>query len=318
MLSAAYTVYEASLERQKEDIERESSYMDRNFLRTKKRLRLSLNDYYEPTDKTFLKEMLTRAAELPKNQRIPAVDNIIKDDTPEHAINNFIEKAYAKLKLNDEGFLITALSKSSQQLKKFDDPFINFAEALYPAYQELREVRRTRKGALDKLFTKLAEVKKQFLTKDFVPDANSTLRLTFGRIRGYSPADGIYYSPITTISGVYEKTTGQEPFDTPREIINLYKTKDFGKFRHSKLNSVPTCILYDMDTTGGNSGSPVLNARGELVGVNFDRAFEATINDYAWNTHYSRSIVVDIRYVLWVTQKFGGAGYLLEEMGIGN
>ena len=316
MLSAANTVYEASVERPKDDIERESAYMDRNFPRTKKRLRLTLNDYYEPTDKIFLKEMLTRAVKLPKNQRIPAVDNIIKDAVPEHAINNFIEKAYGKSKLNDENFLTTALSKSSQELKKINDPFINLAEALYPTYQKLREIRRTRKGALDKLFAKLAEVKKQVLAKDFIPDANSTLRLTFGRIRGYSPADGIYYNPITTVTGVYEKTTGNEPFDTPQEIINLYKAKDFGKFRHPKLNSVPTCILYDMDTTGGNSGSPVLNARGELVGVNFDRTFEATINDYAWNTHYSRSIAVDIRYVLWVTQKFGGAEYLLEEMGV--
>ena len=81
---------------------------------------------------------------------------------------------------------------------------------------------------------------------------------------------------------------------------------------------MPTCILYDMDTTGGNSGSPVLNARGELVGVNFDRAFEATINDYAWNQNYSRSIAVDIRYVLWVTKMFGEAEYLLDEMGILN
>ncbi|UCE07524.1 MAG: S46 family peptidase, partial [bacterium] len=105
-------------------------------------------------------------------------------------------------------------------------------------------------------------------------------------------------------------------FDTPQQLIDLIKAGDFGQFEHPKLNSVPVAILYNMDTTGGNSGSPVLNARGELVGINFDRAFEATVNDFAWSEDYSRSIAVDIRYVLWITQKFGGAEYLLEEMGV--
>jgi len=98
--------------------------------------------------------------------------------------------------------------------------------------------------------------------------------------------------------------------------MDLNKAKDFGQFFHPEFNSVPACLLYDADTTGGNSGSPVLNARGELVGVNFDRAWEATINDYGWSEDYSRSIAVDIRYVLWVTQKFGGVEYLLREMNV--
>ncbi|MBN2264557.1 MAG: S46 family peptidase [Candidatus Aminicenantes bacterium] len=153
--------------------------------------------------------------------------------------------------------------------------------------------------------------------QDFVPDANSTLRLTFGRIRGYSPADAVHYRPFTTLDGVLEKSTGREPFDTPAKIFDLGRARDFGRFKPEGFDSVPACILYDADTTGGNSGSPVLNARGELVGVNFDRTFEATINDYAWSPDYSRSIGVDIRYVLWVTEKFAGAGFLLDEMGVG-
>ncbi|MDZ7332344.1 MAG: S46 family peptidase, partial [candidate division KSB1 bacterium] len=147
-------------------------------------------------------------------------------------------------------------------------------------------------------------------------DANGTLRLTYGYIRGYSPRDAIYAAPITTATGILEKATGEEPFDAPQKLIHLINAQDFGRFAHPKLNSVPVAILYNMDTTGGNSGSPVLNARGELVGLNFDRAFEATINDYAWSEAYSRSIAVDIRYVLWVTEKVAGAEHLLQEMQV--
>ena len=96
----------------------------------------------------------------------------------------------------------------------------------------------------------------------------------------------------------------------------LHKEKKFGRFGHPKLGSVPVGILYNMDTTGGNSGSAVLNSKGELVGINFDRAYEATINDFAWSEDYSRSIAVDIRYVLWVLDIYSGADYLLEEMEV--
>jgi hypothetical protein len=101
-------------------------------------------------------------------------------------------------------------------------------------------------------------------------------------------------------------------------LLELQKKKAYGRFADRRLNDIPVGLLYNLDTTGGNSGSPVMNARGELVGVNFDRVYEATINDYAWSEQYSRSIAVDIRYVLWVTEYIGGATYLLNEMGINN
>jgi hypothetical protein len=316
MIYFGYTAYEAAIELKKDDLERESAYMERNFPQTKKRLQLTLRNYYEATDKVILKEILMRAARLPEKLRIAAVDDLIKENNPDEAIEDFIQKAYSNTMLNDPNVLMEALEKSPEELKKLKDPFIQLAEALYPSYQKLKETQKARKGALDQLYAWLIDIKKQFLKKDFIPDANRTLRLTFGRIRGYEPADAVYYNPITTLHGVIEKTTGEEPFDTPQKLMDLFKTKDFGRFEHPELKSVPVCILYNMDTTGGNSGSPILNAQGELVGVNFDRAYEATINDYAWNESYSRSIAVDIRYVLWVTQKYGGVDYLLKEMNV--
>ncbi|MEE4310629.1 MAG: S46 family peptidase [candidate division KSB1 bacterium] len=316
MMQFALTAYESAQERLKDDLERESSYMDRNFDRTKERLVLITDDYHEPTERILLGHMLKSASALPEDQRIPAIDRILKSDDAEKDIGAFMDDAFAASKLYDKNVLEQALNASPEELADMNDPFINFAKEIYPSFGELKEVRRTRQGRLDGLHGNLIDVKREFLSETFIPDANRTLRLTFGRIRGYSPRDAVTYYPITTLDGVIEKTTGETPFNTPAKIIELHQKKDYSDFKHAGLESVPVCILYDMDTTGGNSGSPVLDARGHLVGINFDRAFEATINDYAWSQDYSRSIAVDIRYVLWVTEKYGGASYLLYEMGV--
>lgn len=317
MLRFGNALYEGTQELQKPDLERQAVYMERNLNATKQNLKQAAQDYYEPTDKTFLREMLLRAAKLSAGQRIPAIDALLKESTPEKSIDKFLANAYAKSKLADEKYLFDALAQKPEQIAKLKDPFIEFARALYPSFKALRETRQRREGALNKLSAQLTDIKQSFLARDFVPDANRTLRLTFGRVRGYIPTDAVYYHPLTTLQGVIEKTTGIEPYDTPQKLIDLFHAKDFGQFKLPQSNDVPVALLYNLDTTGGNSGSAVLNAKGEIVGVNFDRAFEATINDYAWSESYSRSIAVDIRYVLWVTQKFAGAQHLLDEMNVG-
>jgi len=316
MLAMAYRVYEASIERQKPDLERESAYMDRNFARTKEAMQRSLADFHGQTDRVFLQEMLLQAGGLSMSQRVPAVDALLSTGNVERDVASFIDKSYPATKLNNERYVLELLSKSKEELDAINDPFLKLARALYPTYQQLKETRQRREGALSKLSALLVDVKEQYLKTAFIPDANRTLRLTFGYIRGYTPADATYYNPITTLKGVLEKTTGEEPFDTPSKVVDLAKARDYGRYKNPKLNDVPVAILYNTDTTGGNSGSPVINARGELVGVNFDRAWEATINDFAWSESYSRSIAVDIRYVLWVTEKFAEAHHLLKEMGV--
>ncbi len=316
LVSFGLSVYEAAIERQKPDLERESAYMDRNFDRTRQRIRLSLQNYYEGTDRAVFKELLMRAADLPEGNRIGALEKIFEGGDTEGAIDDFLEKAYAGSSLDDEDFLMAGLAKTEAEVKGMDDAFLRLAVDLYPEYENLEEVEDARKGRLDRLSALLVDVKMKFQAKDFIPDANRTLRLTFGRIKGYRPRDAVYYRPLTTVDGVVEKTTGEEPFDTPQEVITLARQRDFGRYAHPELGSVPVCVLYDMDTTGGNSGSPILNARGELVGVNFDRAYEATVNDFAWSQDYSRSIGVDIRYVLWVTEKYGKVDRILREIGV--
>lgn len=147
----------------------------------------------------------------------------------------------------------------------------------------------------------------------FYPDANSTLRVAYGKIMGYKARDAVWYSHYTTLGGIMEKDNPQVyDYDVPDKLRELYRTKDYG--RYSRNGEVPVCFIADNHTTGGNSGSPVLNADGHLIGVNFDRAWEGVASDMAFNPDQSRNISLDIRYVLFIIDKFAGAGYLLDEM----
>jgi hypothetical protein len=320
LLSAGYTAFKFSTQLQKEDLQREPAYMNRNLPALKDRMELAYADRNDGIDRLFMKEILKKAAQLPEGQKITAVEAIIKNLTDGAAaatIEKFIDESHTNSKLRDAGFFKSLLAMKPEEIRALQDPFIEFAAALETDLEKNRETDRMRQGALAKLFAQLIEVKQQWKQTDFIPDANSTLRLTFGHIRGYKPNDAVMFSPITTLAGVYQKNlSGHEDFQAPAKLLDLWRAQDFGQFKNEKLRDVPLAILYDTDTTGGNSGSPVLNANGELVGVNFDRSYEATINDYQWSAEYSRSIAVDIRYVLWVAQKFSGADFLLQELGV--
>ena len=308
-MSFAFTLYDAAVERTKEDIDREAPYMNRNYDLTIQQLKLDIADWDAATDARMLQGILTRLSKISASNEVEALKKPLAN----------LDDATSLLKstrLGQVAFVDGCLKKSPDELAASGDGLLSWMIRLYPTYKQLRDLDKERDGRLGQLYGSLMEAKQAFQPSVFVPDANATLRITYGRVRGYSPADAIHKTPISTLQGVIEKTTGVEPYITPTEVIDRYRAKDFGPFVHPKLGQVPVAILYNTDTTGGNSGSPVLNAKGELVGVNFDRTFEATINDFAWNESYSRSIGVDIRYVLWVTGWVYNAKHLLEEMGI--
>lgn len=146
------------------------------------------------------------------------------------------------------------------------------------------------------------------------PDANLSLRFTYGNIKGYQSREAEYRSPFTTLKGMIEKNTGEKPFDAPQKLIDLQNTHDFGRFGSN--GSVGLNFLSTTDIIGGNSGSPVLNGYGEQIGLVFDGNFEGLGNDFYYDPAVNRTISVDIRYVLFVVEKFSGAGYLLNEMKI--
>ncbi|GAA3775061.1 S46 family peptidase [Corallibacter vietnamensis] len=148
----------------------------------------------------------------------------------------------------------------------------------------------------------------------YFPDANSTLRVTYGQVRGYSPRDAVYYQPVSYLDGVIEKyVPGDYEFDVPQKLRDLYDAKDYGQYADSN-GKVPVCFLGTNHTTGGNSGSPAIDAHGNLVGLNFDRVWEGTMSDMNYDPEICRNIMVDLRYVLFIVDKYAGAKHLIDEM----
>ncbi|MBT8234312.1 MAG: S46 family peptidase [Saprospiraceae bacterium] len=155
---------------------------------------------------------------------------------------------------------------------------------------------------------------KTFPNRTFYPDANSTMRVTYGKVAGYEPVDAVLYQPVTYLDGVIEKyKPGDYEFDVDDKLLELYETKNYGQYADTN-GKVPVCFIGTNHTTGGNSGSPAIDAHGNLIGLNFDRAWEGTMSDYNYDASICRNIMVDIRYVLFIVDKYAGAGHLIDEM----
>lgn len=231
--------------------------------------------------------------------------------------NKVVSEVYSKSKLTSLQGVTNLLNGDAKKIfktlnqdkgytliKKISD---NFYANIAPKYDELNlEI-----GALQRTYMK-AQLE-MFPDGRFFPDANSTLRVTYGQVKGYNPSDAVYYEPVTHLEGVMEKhVPGDYEFDVPAKLIDLIKNKDYGPY--AKNGKMPVCFIATNHTTGGNSGSPAIDANGNLIGLNFDRVWEGTMSDIYYDPEICRNIMVDIRYVLFVIDKFAGAKHLIEEM----
>jgi hypothetical protein len=192
---------------------------------------------------------------------------------------------------------------------KYAKPFVEeYYIRIEPEFQRIN----TQINALQKTYMKAQmEV---LPNKRYFPDANSTLRVTYGQVQGYSPKDAVTYSHVSYLDGVMEKyIPGDYEFDVPQKLIDLYNTKDYGQYADTN-GKIPVCFLGTNHTTGGNSGSPAIDANGNLIGLNFDRVWEGTMSDYNYDADICRNIMVDLRYVLFIVDKYAGATHLIDEM----
>lgn len=315
VLSQAYTIYRTVEELQKPDKEREASYQDRNLPYIKQRIQLAERGYVFNTDREFFKHQLKKMMNLPA-EKIPAPFKALMAKKSEKAIEEYVDNLYNNTILGSPEKRLELLKLKPAELLKTNDPFILLAAELE---KELRVVREENKAWTQER----ADIKKTYEAAllemkggKLAPDANSTIRFTYGLVEGYSPRDAVIYKPITTLKGVMEKETGEFPFHVPDKLRELYQKRDFGRFEDPILKDVPACFLNTTNVTGGNSGSPTLNAKGEQVGIIFDMTYESVIGDYYIIPEWQRSISVDIRYVLFITEKFSGAHHLVKEMGL--
>jgi hypothetical protein len=264
-----------------------------------------------------LKFLLRKAAALPADQRIAAIEKrfgSLQGEARVRAEDEFASKLFESESLTTEKGLNSLLAMSTEQQRSSTDPLLSLLSELgagiAAAFQRQQQLGATLNQS--RLIYTQGMIAMNGTTP--YPDANFTQRFTYGAIKGYAPREAVSYTPFTTLDGIFEKDTGVDPFNSPSKLRDLWQRKDFGTYNVN--GTVPVDFLSTNDIIGGNSGSPVMNARGELVGIAFDGNYEGLGNDFFFNPNLGRTISVDIRYVLFVTEKYGEAGWILKEMNI--
>lgn len=312
LLKSARTIYRLSLERQKADAERESGFQQRDLAFIKARLARLEQSYVNQVDQARFAAGLKRYAQLAAKSHPQGLDALLPAPAAVAAL-------YQQTQLADTAKRLAWLEKDQAAVARSDDAFMQLAVKLQPVEMALEERRKEIDGNLERVIPQYMQAViawKKSQGKPVYPDANSTLRVTYGTVSPYSPRDGITKGPFTTVEGIVEKVTGKAPFEAPQGLIDAVKEKRYGQFRDPVLGTVPVNFLTSADTTGGNSGSAVMNKRGELIGLNFDSTYESITKDWYFDTAITRAIHLDIRYMLWVMQEVDHADNLLQEMTI--
>lgn len=314
LTGVAVQVYGIARELAKPEEERQPGLTDEALKEFGDGLVYTYNDYYEPVDKAMLLRVLKMAEALPSNQRISGIDFIF--NTPGMTTEQWVNDAYASSKLKDLEFVKRIIGKSTSELEKLNDPFLKIAAGIYDLSDEAAKMNQAFGANVTALRKVYLEGLYEWKGSALYPDASGTIRFTWGPVKGYKPADAVWYYPFTTLQGVIDKNTNEEPFNAPPALLKLKADKDYGRWLDPDLNDVPVAFLNQCDITGGNSGSPVMNAKGEIIGIAFDGNWEAMTSNWQYDYNLQRCIAVDFRYVLYVTEKIGNAGFLLKEMGV--
>ncbi len=317
VLGTAVNLYRLAIEKQKPDAERESGYQQRDLPVIEGGLKQMERRYVPAMDRQLQQYWLDRYVALPAAQHVAAVDGWLGGSNKAAA-----DKALARLdgsKLASLDERLKWLNADKAAFEASTDPAIQYAVAVMPTLMEMEKKSKAVYGtalqARPLYLQAMADYKKS-KGEAVYPDANSSLRITFGTVKGYTKLDGSVQQPFTLLEQVAAKETGAEPFDNPKALLDAVAAKRYGGLADKRLGTVPVNFLSDLDITGGNSGSPVLDAQGKLVGLAFDGIQEAVASNWVFEPVMTRMISVDQRYMRWIMQEVMPAPQLLKELGV--
>lgn len=317
LLKSALQLQRLAIERGKPDAQREAGYQQRDEALLAAGLKQVQRRFDVAVEQALLGELLRRYHALPAQQRIAEVDAVFGGS--DAAAAKALHALYAQTTLGDEAVRVGLLQADAAQLQANADPLLKAAATLMPAILRLEDAEKTRNGELLRLrsaYMRTLIGYRQSQGRAVYPDANSTLRVSYGQLSRMRVRDGLEYVPLTTVEGIVEKHTGKAPFDAPQALREAIAKGDFGSTRDPQLKTQTVNMLTDLDTTGGNSGSPVFDANGELVGLNFDSNWEGVSASWKFDPRYKRAIHVDMRYMRWLMAKVYPAPWLLRELNV--
>ncbi|MGV8042465.1 MAG: S46 family peptidase [Thermoanaerobaculaceae bacterium] len=318
LLGAAITLNRWCAQKGKADLEREAGFQTRDERSIRMRLATLQRNLDVPTEKAVLSYFLRRAQALPAAQRIAALDRALADTgkTGEEAIGALLTRLFAATQLADQAVRMGALELDAEALAARRDPMLELGAELAREVRAGEAADRRLEGETLLAGAAYLDALAAFRNHPLYPDANGTIRFTFATVQGYHPRDGVFYTPFTTLEGVLAKHTGEEPFNCPPGLLLAHEKVGPGAYGDAALGALPVNFLSTNDITGGNSGSPIMNGKGELVGLAFDGNWESMTSDYEFDPAITRTINVDARYMLWVMEHVDMAHNLLREMGV--
>jgi hypothetical protein len=320
LAGAAVTIVRMAEDRPKSDMERDPDYQERNWQRLEQAQIRMQHTYSRVLSKALM--TLTLEEGLALDERPQIIKELFGEGkVPEGQIQSVIENLYDNTKLEDQEYRLNLLMKATtEELKQSDDSMIQFGLKLSPLLEKIKEKRERLSGAMLLLRPVYYEALNEYMQGNLAPDANNTIRISFGTVRGFRPnPEAPEYYPFTKVWEMAEKwakNRGEQPFDAPESIIEAISAKRFGSYIPEGFDEVPVNLLTDLDITGGNSGSATLNNKAEFAAIAFDGNIEGVASDLVFLPELTRAIHVDVRYILWILDAVEHANPLLKEMGI--
>ncbi|WP_218110159.1 S46 family peptidase [Oligoflexus tunisiensis] len=320
LLKTASRLYRLAREKEKPDAQREAGYQDRDLAMMKQNLQAMTRRFDPKVDQALWELGLSDAqkAKAEFKKRIPkALQELVNMDAA--AQKKALADYYAKSILGDEKQRLDLMNANRKAFEASKDPFIQLAVALYDDSIKLENENKDRAGRFQQVRSQYMQNLAAYKAKQgevLYSDANSTLRITYGTVQGYKNRAGVELPSFTKLEEIVAKNTGKEPFNVPAKQMELIKEKRYGNYQLDSLKTVPVNFMADLDITGGNSGSATLNDKAELTGLVFDGTIDGVISDWAYDPAFTRSIHVDVRYMLWVLDQYASANRILDEMGV--